>query len=248
MAAETGEALRRSQPLIHGALEEGLQQGGCAVCRALRKAEERSLFAFLYEHLTSPTVVQEFLDSGGFCPRHLRMAAQMAKAAGSIGPFEIAKTCEWMVGQAKKVIEQPGQQRQKTLRFAKRNPKSVVVMGSACVFCQETHSKERQLVEALEPLIGDKKLAGLLRRHGLCYRHGQIAVACWKQESARRWLGDTMREFLSELTADLKEFQRKHDHRHRDEPFGREINVVRRALEFLLGLEDGAAGGPRMPG
>jgi Family of unknown function (DUF6062) len=236
--ANRAQELQRLLPITCGALEDALRLGGCPVCQALHKLEQRSLFSFLYEGMMSGPARQEFLQSGGFCPRHFRLARRVKHQSHGIGDFEIASLCRQLVPMAEKDLESvfgatPG----RTRLGLKREPERSLVPGRDCIFCRDTRTREREIIEVLEGLIEDEGFAAGVAANGLCLAHGRLAMAAWKHPGSRRWLAETMARFTAELAADLRQFVRKHEAQHRDEPFGREADVVQRSVAFLLGLE-----------
>ncbi len=231
---------RRSLPFAWGAFEAAFRRGGCGVCQVLREWEQRSLFSFLYEGMMNPAVHQRFLDGGGFCARHFWLATHLGINFWSVGAFEVANLCVPLVTQAKTKITRAGEQRARSRArlLLDRRPRSATIsLGRDCMFCLEIKDREQGLVGILEKLAEDENFAREISANGLCLRHGHQAIEAWKQASKRGWLQDVMLRHAAELGSDLKEFIRKHEHRHQHEPFGREVDVVRRAMGFLIGLE-----------
>lgn len=103
------------------------------------------------------------------------------------------------------------------------------------MFCQDNRDKERFLAEVLEELIDEHELAKALAHHGLCIRHGQLALQLWKGQGKWEKLFGQLKKRTSELAADLREFIRKHDYQYRDEAAGREHDSVFRAIGSLVG-------------
>ena len=234
------EELRRLLPMVYGALEDAFELGGCVVCQALRKVEQRSLFSFLYEGMMGADARQKFVEGGGFCPRHFRLAVSMGKGSGYVGTFSIAALCQPLITSTDEMLRTSAQRQPLSRAMRKKRAAPGVSPGENCVFCREGRDREQDLIGALETLREDRDAALLLKRNGLCRRHSQSAMDTWKQVDARKWLAEAIHRRTAELQKDLGEFLGKHDYRRRSEPPGREADVVGRAMEFLLGIESEA--------
>jgi hypothetical protein len=236
-AAEGSTSLERSLPLTWNAFEAALEREGCPICHILGRWEERSLFTFLYEGMMNPHVRQKFLDGGGFCARHFWAVTHLGVNFWSVGTLEVADLCVPLVAKAEKGIEHGAGKPGKTLPWRRKGKAGTMPPGAACMFCRELAAEEESLVRILEQLVEDEAFARRIAARGLCLPHLEKAIAEWEQAARREWLGQAARERIAELAHDLKEFIRKHEHRYRDEPIGREADVVRRAMEFLIGFE-----------
>ncbi len=178
---------------------------------------------------------QEFLDSGGFCPRHFRLAQQVKRRLQGIGDFELAGLCRQLVPLAQKDLEaESGDRRRLGLR---RRPEASLIPGRDCIFCHDTQTREQEIIDVLEGLIADERFAAGITSNGLCFPHARMAMSAWKHTVSRQWLVAAMRQFTAELEADLKQFIRKHDVQYRHEPLEREADIVRRSVAFLVGLD-----------
>ena len=180
------------------------------------------------------------MRGGGFCPRHFRMALQQTRASGYVGPFEIGSVCQLLINAATASVAQAreaGSNDKWSVLQTRRSAPAALVAGAECMFCVDSHGKEQDLVLALESLIADPAVAQPVAANGLCLRHGMMSMLTWKTAANREWLNRVLTQQVHRLKSDVDEFLRKHDHRFRNEPPGPEADVVRRALEFLLGLE-----------
>ncbi len=239
-AANAADSFRRRMPLLAAVLEKAVQKEGCALCLALRDIEERALFSFLYEGLSDPFSREKFVRGGGFCPRHFRIALQLATASGYVGPFQIADACQMLLNSAAagltKAREAQSGDKWPVWRKRRSDP-TTALAGAECMFCADARDKEKDLVLALESLMSDTSIADKVAANGLCQRHAQMALSAWKNPTSRNWLAQVLRKLLERLKHHVDEFLRKHDYRFRDEPPGPEADVVRRVVEFLLGPE-----------
>lgn len=217
-------------------LSKAFALGGCAICNAVHAAERKGIHSFLYEGMMFPFVRQKFLDGGGFCLRHFWMAKEIEDETWLTGGFGMAILCESLTrfadaGLSEAVAVEPNAR--PTLR--KRREGHVFRPGHDCMFCQENREKEQFLAEVLESLIDEQEFQKPLTTHGLCIRHGELALQIWKDQGKRKELFAQLKTRVSELAADLREFIRKRDYQYRTEPPGREQDSVLRAIRFFVG-------------
>jgi hypothetical protein len=131
----------------------------------------------------------------------------------------------------------PRRQTRLRLLWNRADKKQTVSASHDCIFCRENRERGEGLIEVLEGLVDDEDFAQALVANGLCMPHTQAALQLWKQGSKRKWLEGVISQRAADLTRDLNEFIRKHEHRYQHEPFGSEADVVRRAMEFIVGLD-----------
>jgi hypothetical protein len=217
-------------------ISKALALGGCAICNTVHAAERKGIHSFLYEGMMFPSVRQQFLDGGGFCLRHFWMAKEIEDWTWQTGGFGMAILCEELArladsGLASVNAIEPNSR----TALLKRRETRAFVPGHDCMFCQDNRDKERFLAEVLEELVDEQEFAKPLAQHGLCARHGQLALQLWKDQGKREELFQQLKTQVSELATDLREFIRKHDYQHRKEPPGREQDSVLRAIRFFVG-------------
>ena len=217
-------------------LEKALQSGGCVICSALVRFEWKSVHSFLYEGMMFPHVRRQFLDGGGFCAFHFEIAKQVEHESWQAGGIGLAILCGDLIKRGMLAISEVanGVGGMRSHQQQNSNPIDSHSPGS-CMFCADKKEKERTLLGVLEEAYGEQKFKVALENSGLCLWHGQLAVAVWKQRSARNWIAEIMGNRMQELAGDLEEFVRKHDHQRRAEAPGREHNSVERAQQLLLG-------------
>ncbi|MGH9547393.1 MAG: DUF6062 family protein [Terriglobales bacterium] len=219
-------------------LRKAFALGGCAICRAVRASERKGIHSFLYEGMMSPLVRASFLDAGGFCLRHFWMAKEIEDETWPTGGIGMAILCEDLVRLVNANLEK--------LPLAETNPRKglfhhregaqAFVPGHGCPFCRDNAEKERFLAEVLEELVEEQEFARPLSRNGLCARHGQMTLRCWKDQGKRQELFLSLKVQATQLAADLREFIRKHDYQYRSEPGGPEQDSVLRAIHLLAGI------------
>jgi hypothetical protein len=217
-------------------LSKAFAMGGCAICNAVHAAERKGIHSFLYEGMMFPFVRQQFLEGGGFCLRHFWMAKEIEDETWLTGGFGMAILCESLTRLAdtglSEVAAVDPNARPTLLR---RREAHVFLPGHDCIFCQDNREKERFLAHVLENLVDEEEFQKPLATHGLCIRHGELALQIWKDQEKRKELLAQLRTRVSELAADLREFIRKRDYQFRSEPPGREQDSVLRATGFFVG-------------
>jgi hypothetical protein len=221
-------------------LSKAFAQGGCVICNSVHAAERKGIHSFLYEGMMFPFVRQQFLDGGGFCLRHFWMAKEIEDKTWLTGGFGIAILCESLTHLADAGLveaEALAPNARPTLR--KHLKVNVFLPGHDCMFCQDNREKEQSLAESLETLIDEEEFREPLATHGLCVRHGELALQIWTDQDKRKELFAQLKTRATELAADLREFIRKRDYQYRNEPQGREQDSVLRAMLFFVGPDYG---------
>ena len=217
-------------------LSKAFALGGCGICNAVRAAERKGIHSFLYEGMMFPFVRQKFLDGGGFCLRHFWMAKEIEDETWLTGGFGVAILCESLTHLADAGLsEVAAVEPNSRPTLLRRREAHVFLPGHDCMFCQDNREKEQSLAEVLETLIDEDEFRNSLTTHGLCVRHGQLALQTWKDQAKKRELFVQLETRVNELAADLREFIRKRDYQYRSEPPGREQDSVLRAIRFFVG-------------
>jgi Family of unknown function (DUF6062) len=217
-------------------LSKAFALGGCGICNAVRAAERKGIHSFLYEGMMFPFVRQQFLDGGGFCLRHFWIAKEIEDETWPTGGFGMAILCEGLThlagaGLSEVAALEPNARR----TLLRRREAHMFLPGHDCMFCKDNRKKEQFLAEVLENLVDEEEFQKPLATHGLCIRHGELALQIWKDREKRKELFEQLRARISELAADLREFIRKRDYQYRSEPPGREQDSLRRAMRFFVG-------------
>jgi hypothetical protein len=186
--------------------------------------------------MMSPIVRGNFLSSGGFCLRHFWMAQAIEEESWLTGGIAMAILCEDLVRLVSAGLDNvaAAEPNSHASWFHHRKIRAFVP-GHDCMFCTDNLNKEVFLAEVLEELVDEQEFATPLARNGLCARHGQLALQLWKDQAKRDDLFNRLKTQATELAADLREFIRKHDYQHRDEPRGHEQDSALRAIQFLVG-------------
>ena len=220
-------------------LEESLRAGECLVCSNLVHSERHAIHSFLWEGMMSPHVRSAFLKGGGFCARHFWIAKRIEEDGWRSGGIGVAILCENLIERAIAGLPRDADlgRREARTPFLRKRPVDVAPADSKCIFCHDWTEREQSLLQALEHLKNKPTWSGALERSPLCIHHTLLALQVWREPADRMQLRAALEVRLEELQADLKEFIRKHDWNHRDEPFGREKDAVLRAIRILTGPE-----------
>jgi hypothetical protein len=252
----TGTKSKR-KPAWHAtsALERGLADGGCPVCRSLQRAVRRYIFSFLYEGIMSGSARETFLKGGGFCREHFWQAKNIEAECWADG-FGVAILCENLLVRCQEEVEQIPEskpERKSTLLGFPTRPRRQPAMsgltpGSGCTVCAVQKESENHYLAVLEELLED---ADFSRRYqhsaGLCFSHLRAAAGQWQSSIALQVIKSTANRAVRELVGDLREFQRKHDYQYRHEPRELESTSPQRAIQFLVGLKADMDGAPEAP-
>jgi hypothetical protein len=228
-----------SQWSTESSLEESLRFGECLVCSNLIESERREIEFFLWDGMNSPHVLSEFLESGGFCPRHFWMAERVEEDGWPAGGVGIATLCERLVERAIRKLPRDAEltRRETTGPFRLRRETTVPQSGLECIFCRQRNERERSILDALQYLKNKAAWSRRIAQSPPCMHHALMALRIWRDPADKLELCSGLGMRLQELEADLKEFVRKHDWNHRDEPLGREKDAVLRAMQILTGLQ-----------
>jgi Family of unknown function (DUF6062) len=223
------------------ALEQALRSGSCVICVAVHASERKSAHAFLYEGMMSPEVRQNFLRKGGFCRRHFWIARQIEEDSWQAGGVGLAILCEDLLRLANKIVEQADDvPRKNRLLIGRRAEPVAITLGAPCIFCEENATREAYLIEVLEELIGEPQFHRILTDQPLCVGHSQIALAKWKSADNRSSMSDALCSHVQRLTSQMRQFIEKHDHQRRSELHPAEQNILRYAIDVLVGLDHSA--------
>lgn len=226
--------------LLITALQTALRLKGCPICRAAGAAERQSIWSFLREGMMSPEIRNKFLDQGGFCPRHFWMARDIEEESWPAGGFALATLCEQLLIRAERRMvdaERDLNSRQKAQLFRRKEKSPRSFQTYTCLFCRENEERDLMYADALEGMLEDDDCRLSFSENPLCVRHSLLCLNSWKLDRHVKWLHTSLREYVAELKDGAHEFISKHDYRRSKEPPGREAGIVKRARDFLLGIQ-----------
>jgi hypothetical protein len=239
---ESSETPETPESLLTSVLQAALHLKGCPICQAVRAAERQSIWSFLREGMMAPEIRNKFLDQGGFCPQHFWMAQDIEEKSWPAGGFGLAILCEQLLIRVEQQMvddEKCLNERKKAQLFWRKEKAPWSVQTEACLFCLENEKRELMYADALEGMLEDDDCRLSFSKNPLCMRHSLLCLNAWKLDKHTKWLHNALQEYVAELKKDAHEFISKHDYRRRNEPPGREAEIVKRAKDFLLGVQDG---------
>ncbi len=237
IASSQAEFESHSHWFTESSLEQSLLPGECLVCSNLIHSERHAIHSFLWEGMMSSQVRTAFLKGGGFCARHFWIAKRIEQDDWPAGGIGIAILCENLVDNAIAQLPREAEvsRREPMNPFRRKHGADVPPSGSGCIFCHDWIDREDSLIETLEYLKNKPTWAERLDRAPLCAHHALVALHIWRNPEDKLQLRAALVARLQQLQADLREFIRKHDWNHRDEPLGQEKDAVPRAIQILTG-------------
>jgi hypothetical protein len=220
-------------------LEESLRLGECLICSNLIDSERDAIRSFLWDGMASPDVRGQFLKGGGFCPRHFWIAKRVENEGWPSGGISVAVLCQDLI---ERLIANLPHDADLTRReamgpFRLRRKVQFPQLGSECIFCRDRIEREQSLLDDLQYLKNKASWSERVVQSPLCVHHALMALQIWRDPADKLDLCSPLRARLQGIQADLKEFIRKHDWKHRDEPPGREKDAALRAMQILTGQQ-----------
>jgi len=191
---------------------------------------------------------QEFLEGGGFCREHFWEAKNIERECWADG-FGVAILCENLLEAIAQDLEKLGSTKARSnmsfrkLRKLARNREFPFTRSSKCLACKIARRTEERHVETLEELLVDLNFRERFERSaGLCVGHIHTISEHWTSETAVEIVKRVATNKVRELIDQLREFQRKHDYRYKNEPKGPEWSSPARAIGFLVGRKQESEG------
>jgi Family of unknown function (DUF6062) len=215
-------------------IETALQGEGCPLCRAVTLDERRWMETFVREGHRDPGARRAYLSSGGFCSGHAQLFWAVARAHDSV-PVVASLSLRL----AEQEIARSGDRRRAGdgSRLARwlRRPGRQAPDCPACV--ARKLSDERKCHFLCVSLAAEETRARYAASAGLCVPHFRLVMteaALHHPDVAAMLSVDQLRR-LRNLRVQLREFDRKLDHRYRREPPGTEQQAPREALVRFAG-------------
>ncbi len=204
-------------------LVEALSCSGCALCRVVAADEERWMESFRREGRRGREARLAFYEGGGFCRRHAWLLHRLAAAAGS--GAAIADVYGALAVRDLHVLDELLASRRRP-RLGRRAP------CAACTAAAEARARKASFL--LELLRTETARVRYRESDGLCFAHLVRVVEEAREQDAEvvRFLLRDWRDRLTEVRAQLEEFDRKRDVHYAHEPKGAEqdswTEVIRR--------------------
>lgn len=220
-AGQTHRNGTRGFALQQAALEHAFNYHGCPICQVLCRSEERSIFFFLSEGMSSPPELERFVCSGGFCSRHYRVAAGL-RSNFIVGNFELAALFRSLLNEVgEELLQKP---------TSKKDP-------GQCIFCSELREREEGLMRVLEYLLDNLEFKDKFCKHPICERHLRLAVSGWADRNKRIWLLDQSDSYRTWLKNDIDLALAKKEHVNERALYARTLE----AIQFLAGIDPAGA-------
>jgi hypothetical protein len=222
-------------------LEDTFAERGCPVCSLLKEYDERSFDSLLYERVNDVGVRDEIRQTLGFCNYHAWVLHQVATDELTPGKLSVGmgKTgigiiyldlVETLIERLKAFSSSASKRHAKTLATPSKGT------GTICPICSARAQFELWYLESILRNIAIKDFAEKYAAcDGLCAIHLLRALKLSSFDANKRALAAVEIKRLEELSADLREFWRKHDYRYASEGFGKEGDSWLRALRKISG-------------
>jgi len=213
-------------------LQAALGAPGCPVCRVVADSVRRWMDSFSREGRNDRATRGAFFAAGGFCQQHGLLFETVGQS--SRGDTAVADVYRWL---ADRDIELLAATRSQLARPHRRLRLRLDRHGR-CPGCEESDAAtQRKLSFLVEALRGSATRERYTSSDGLCVPHLFEAArrTASEQPELSRFLLDDGQRRLTELCAQLDEFDRKRDHRFRHEAKGPEQRAPSDAIRRYLG-------------
>lgn len=208
--------MRREKHSVYFNLLDAFREG-CPLCYLANKSASRYLDNLLYEHVTDPQTRQQIKKAMGFCNKH---AWQLQKSGESLGISiiyeDLLKVLEGELGE---------------IRSIKRT-------DDLCPACEQKKAAENRYASTfIESMTDQEFINAYENAFGLCRPHLAMVIEKCKSEKTVQKIIAIELDKIDALIKELKELQRKYDHRFSKEKIGKEGNSWIRAIEKINGKE-----------
>lgn len=215
-------------------LTGALASPGCPVCLAANRAAARYLKALLWEFVNDTGTRRRLRASRGFCREHTVMALRVAdEQAAALGMAILYQDF------CRRALEDAA-----SAAAAKRRrgeaPAALATRGS-CPGCETARRTAENCLRLLGIALPDSRIGRGARQpeRFLCLPHLAEGMSVSRTKDAAGRLVEIFEGGIAEVAGDLGELIRKHDHRFKDEPPGREVGAWRRAPWLIAGRPPG---------
>ena len=218
-------------------LREAMSAWGCPLCRLEKRAEKKYLTSLNYERVLDLNTRDALKASRGLCASHSRgWRVIQGSALGiaivyRISVLDLLRDTETVAQQSRSLLRRATGPAQVAATLEPSGP------CPACALLEDTSRRFADLL--LKELRFDDVQALLRDCGGLCLPHLRMTLSRPRAGKAYKTLIAVHRQAWAGLMAELDEFIRKNDHRFRHEPMGSERDSWLRALDVIVGLDDG---------
>jgi hypothetical protein len=215
--------------IYHEVLEAMRGAKGCPLCRLEADSVRRYLDSLLYESVNDPGVRAELVRARGYCRRHAHTLAGMRDAFGIAILYQdqVRLFAQFLAD----LPDTPS-------RCAKqvREWESV----ERCPACRiQLECRERYASTLVGGLVEEEMRSAYSSGSGLCMPHFIYVLGETRDAGIYRLLVTVEQSKVCALLHDLEDFYRKHDYRFSQEGFGEEGDSWLRAIELIVGEDDG---------
>jgi hypothetical protein len=213
-------------------LQAALAAPGCPICRVVTAGERLWMDSFWREGKNDRDARAAFFAAGGFCREHALLLQSLAR--DTRGGAAVADLYRWLAKYDIELLARASQE----LGHARRRRRLQLARRRVCPACEEAaDATERKLSFLIDVLGTARAKERYAASDGLCLPHllQAAAQAATEQPEISRFLLDDGRHRLANLRAQLDEFDRKRDHRFRDEPKGTEQLAPAQAIRRYAG-------------
>jgi len=233
-------------------LKNALLQSACPLCWRMEEYTRRAIVHFLREGKSVAQAVLSLARSFGLCQQHAWLLVEVEPEEFGDGMSTATlydglmdhwlRTLRWepSTGHHGRRRRWPFRRTENRARngaegmIEQLNPKAV------CHLCRLLGSYERILAWGLQRFLsesrGDEAFRALYRKcWGLCLPHFRTTLAEVDDDLALRILIEVQRERMQAISAELKEYLRKHDYRFAHEPYGPERDAWMRVIALIAG-------------
>jgi len=217
-------------------LVDAFKEEGCPICYLIKKSAHQSMDSFLYESVNDPGTRKGIRSTLGYCNKH---AWQLRQFGDGFGLSIIYQDLMGIILEKFDAIGDNAATEKSIKKLLKTSDIRLFrKINESCGFCKKQKEvEERNIAEFLEDFHELELDLAYRASFGLCLPHMLIAIDRSKDVEISRAIFTMESKKLKELSAELKEFDRKHDYRFSKEDFGKEGNSWIRAIEKMIGKE-----------
>lgn len=218
-------------------LREAMATWGCPLCRLESRAEKRYLDSLNYERVLDINTRNAIKAARGLCPDHSRKWRAIQGSALGIAIVYRISVLDLL--RDTKAVTQPSRALFRRATGAARIAATLEPSGP-CPACALLDATSRRFADILLAELRADDVQALLRDcGGLCLPHLRMTLSRPRAGKAYKTLIAVQRQVWTGLMAELDEFIRKNDHRFQHEPMGSERDAWLRALDVIVGLDNG---------
>ncbi len=208
---------------------DALPQRGCAVCRLAHEVQVHYITDVLYSKTTSIQTRAELRDARGFCATHALLLEGIGHA------LDLSIVYQDILMTARDALEKASPQRA-TSKRGRRQIADTLSPQSECPACRYRNELESVYVETFIDHLADPAFVERIRAAApLCLCHYRQAIEHGMPAAHFEALREVELAHWQTLIGELGEFVRKHDHRFRHEPIGKEGDAWIRAIDAITG-------------